>query len=555
MRLALLGTFSINSINAIALSDDGRYIGVAADDGAYVLNLDGDIVAKYYSYNTISDVSYCCGKFSFVAYDYVYVYDLVSKKWEKIKIDPDYGKYIVATNNGFVVGKDGVAFYKWDGTQMWSTNYDLLSKPVIYDNYILIPEDYSYYDYYLRVVKLSDGGTIASPLDFGYSFKMAICGNYLAVLEYYKLILYNITDVKNPRELWYDTGFSDASSVAFTDHCEYVLVSDGDDVYFYNVTNGKKVYNMTISGLKRVSWKQSIMVADLGNELSIYYPLPEIELTDKTQTLTWTAIQSNTLYSFTGTCFAYGMAATIIGFGNTITFSGYKTIIVSNGNSYTYSSITTITQGGSVTTTIDVGKVVLGKTITKNLTVVLSFSPATALNFVPKIVCTNVTATSYSGSLSSLNTVITETLTISFPHYTSSTVTYYVTTTTEIGGVILPTTVTASSVTYFSTISTTTTTILITKPTTSFSIIQTLGNGIISTILLSAYPVNFMMIKPIIILLTNNAAKYTATLLFTGTYLAQTINDVTPTTSVVNTVPVPLILSLIGFLLRKRSRG
>ena len=79
-----LWTFKANAwSNALAFSDNG-YLGVAsADNCAYILDLNGNLVSKEcrkygkYYVSFMNDASYCCDKFGFTNNDSnVYIYYL-----------------------------------------------------------------------------------------------------------------------------------------------------------------------------------------------------------------------------------------------------------------------------------------------------------------------------------------------------------------------------------------------------------------------------------------------------------------------------------------------
>ena len=226
-------------IHSLAFSDTGN-LGVATDKiCAYVFDPNGTLLNKVCSTLYMRDVSYCCGKFGFINYDeHAYIMDENGNLIKKIKVGYDYDEVIVMRPNGFLACDHRCAFFDFNGKKKWDVNIESAVKgPSYYKGYWYVADRV-----WNRLFIIKDG-TIVNRISYrGSAEGTAVCGNYLAVVTWYNLYLYDLNDPANPKEIWKVGGIDEGWQVAFSPDCRYIAVADryGHKLKIYNI-NGNLV--------------------------------------------------------------------------------------------------------------------------------------------------------------------------------------------------------------------------------------------------------------------------------------------------------------------------
>ena len=277
-RLEPLWSFrSEGYVYGLAFSDSGR-LGVASSDGhAYIIQPNGELIFQGHSYLPMYAVSHCCGKFGFldsgvtvfVIYDDGYVDG-------KINIDKLYKPYyysgVTLSQDGVMVCAHGCGFFDFRGRKIWEIRHSLPlveHGPSYYQGYWYIAAWFS-----LDIVK--DGHEVNSidHKDFTRIYiDTAICDKYLAVTTEKHLILYDISDPENPREIWNVDGFDYARDVAFRPDCRYIAVADMDNrkLKIYDI-NGNFVEDWSFDDkVCSVAWWNDIIAVGTGKFVRAFH--------------------------------------------------------------------------------------------------------------------------------------------------------------------------------------------------------------------------------------------------------------------------------------------
>jgi len=268
-----------NVVWSFTFSDKGN-LGIVSDKCGYVFDRNGSLLNRVCGNNNMNDVSYCCGKFGFVNWDgYVYITDENGKLIKKVHVGEDYDKAITMTKDGFVACEWGCAFFDFNGNKLWVSDVgNVGSSPSYYKGYWYVTGKWSddNNNWQDKLLIMKDGNVVNDISYYEWAHDTAVCGKYLAVSTETHLYLYDLSDPKNPKEIWKVGGFDWARQVAFSPDCEYIAATDARNhkLKIYNVKGDlifeKEYYDNVIS----VAWKNGRMAVDVGTDLIIYFISP-----------------------------------------------------------------------------------------------------------------------------------------------------------------------------------------------------------------------------------------------------------------------------------------
>ena len=221
------------NIEGLVFSENGNVGASSWDECAYIFDSDGNLLNKICGRKDMEDASYCCGKFGFINFDgHAYITDENGNLIKKIKVGNDYHAAITMTEDGFVACSRRCAFFDFNGNKLWDIVVDWVDNgPSRYQGYWYVA------DTEWRKLFIVKDGRIVNEINYNEgAYDTAVCGEYLAVTTMSHLYLYDISDPKNPREIWRVNnllGFARECSlpngflrVRFSPDCRYIVVAD-----------------------------------------------------------------------------------------------------------------------------------------------------------------------------------------------------------------------------------------------------------------------------------------------------------------------------------------
>ena len=210
-------------IHGLAFSSNGN-LGAASHDGcAYIFDPNGNLLNRVCGNDWMVGASYSNGRFGFINNDgYAYITDENGNLIKKIHIGYDYNQAITMTPNGFVACGDRCAFFDFNGDKLWDMDVKaVLNGPSYYQGYWYVANFDSN-----KLLIIKDGSIVKEISYDELAFDTAICDKYLAVSTYSYLYLYDLSNPKNPREIWNRGGSNWTYQVAFSPDCKYIAVAD-----------------------------------------------------------------------------------------------------------------------------------------------------------------------------------------------------------------------------------------------------------------------------------------------------------------------------------------
>ena len=257
-----------DAIQGLAFSDNGNLGTSPQNKCAYILDPDGKLLNKVCGEKKMAGASYSNGRFGFINVDgHVYITDENGNLIRKIHVGNDYKHSITMTPNGFVACGDRCAFFDFNGDKLWDVDVLWVENgPSYYQGYWYAAD-------WNKLLIIKDG-KVVKRIEYGEdSFNTAVCGKYLAVSTKYHLYFYDLSNPKNPREIWKVEGFNLASQVAFNPDCKYMAVADNDNqkLKIYDINGNlvlEKKYDTYVISV--AWWKDRIAVGPWNGRIYVY---------------------------------------------------------------------------------------------------------------------------------------------------------------------------------------------------------------------------------------------------------------------------------------------
>jgi len=212
-----------NRVWSIAFSDNGNLGVASAGNCAFIFDPNGNLLNKVCGNSGMADASYSNGRFGFINWDdYAYITDENGNLIKKVYVGDYYDEAITMTSNGFVACYSECAFFDFDGNKIWDVDVGEVENGPSYHKGYWYVADWAWN----KILVIKDG-SIVKEISYGeYTWDTAVCDNYLAVSTRYHLYLHDLSDPRNPREIWNRGGFDSAFQVAFSPNCKYIAVAD-----------------------------------------------------------------------------------------------------------------------------------------------------------------------------------------------------------------------------------------------------------------------------------------------------------------------------------------
>jgi len=254
----------------LAVSEDGL-LGFIVDNCAHILDTKNmKIAGKACGEDSMEGASYSHGIFAFVGWDNnVYLFK-GGKYWKKVKVDRDYRRAVTVLPDGFIACYEYCAKFTFDGEKVWDKRIGgIMFRTAVHRGYVYVPDMWKRA---LLVFRLRNGETV-NEIKYGeFASTAVVCRNYLAVGEWNHVYLYDISDPKNPKELWRKDGFGAITDIAFSPDCNTVAVCDEYNQRLVLLSSsgylvGKvECENEPLS----VAWGRSVLAVELTNRLLIW---------------------------------------------------------------------------------------------------------------------------------------------------------------------------------------------------------------------------------------------------------------------------------------------
>ena len=251
-----------DTIYGLAFNDSGNLGVASADHCAYTLDPNGNLLNKVCRNDFMYDVSYSDGRFGLINFDdHTYITDENGNLIKKIHVGDDYDSAITLVLNGFVACAERCAFFDFNGNKLWDVDVGIVENgPSYYQGYWYVA------DYNWDKLLIIKDGSIVKEISYGEGvYDTTICGKYLAVSTCCSLYLYDLSDPKNPKEIWKAKGFDWVRQVAFSPDCKYIAVADtyNNKLKIYDI-NGNLVLGKSFNAVVvSVAWWRNRLAVGL----------------------------------------------------------------------------------------------------------------------------------------------------------------------------------------------------------------------------------------------------------------------------------------------------
>lgn len=258
------------TVSSLAFSKSGNLGFSSFDRCAYVVDLSGNVLGKACGDDYMTDSSYSSGRFGFTNYDeHVYIMDEKGKLIEKVYVGSDYADAVTMRPDGFLACLSRCAFFDFSGGKKWEMGVGhVVNGPSYYKGYWYVADTNLN-----EVLIVRDGRVIGGMAYSDSALDTAVCGNYLAVVTYSSLYLYDLSNPAVPKEVWKANEFSMANQVAFSPNCNHIAVVDWEGSAFdiFSI-KGRLVFKerYDVSPISVGWWKNSTAIGFKDGTVGFY---------------------------------------------------------------------------------------------------------------------------------------------------------------------------------------------------------------------------------------------------------------------------------------------